>query len=65
VFSLFNVLDGTGDPATADDWPPFEVAPVDEDSDLAQMLHDAFFESYWTWRERRPDHGWTLDTWAP
>ena len=26
------------------------------------MSHDQFFESYWEWRERRPDPGWKLDT---
>jgi hypothetical protein len=26
------------------------------------MLHDDLLETYWTWREERPDPGWRLDT---
>ena len=61
VFSLFNVIDGTGDPLTSTDWLGFELVELDDDADVVPMLHDEFFETYWAWRERRPDPGWTLD----
>ena len=59
-FRFFNLLDGTGDPTYLDDgvWPPFELV----ESESGEVLHDHFFESYWAWRERRPDPGWRLDT---
>lgn len=59
-FRFLNLLDGTGDPLHLkdDDWPGFELVEAENGQ---QMLHDYFFESYWAWRERRPDPGWRLD----
>jgi hypothetical protein len=60
-FTFLNLLDGTADPMHLKDdhWPGFELV---ESEASEQMLHDHFFESYWLWRARRPDPGWTLDT---
>jgi hypothetical protein len=53
VFHLMCLADGVADA------PEFNGT---EDRDDSLMLHDAFFESYWAWRKRRPDPGWKLDT---
>ncbi len=63
VFRFFNLLDGTADPvAYGDFWPGFEIVERGEEQESGEMfLHDAFYESYWAWREKRTDPGWKLD----
>ena len=63
-FTFFNLLDGTGDPMHlhGDDWPGFELVEAENGG---QMLHEYFFETYWAWRDRRPDPGWRLDNLEP
>ena len=29
---------------------------------LLCLIHDVFYDTYWLWRDRRPDPGWALDT---
>ena len=63
LFRLFALLDGVGDPEEYDDlWSGLVLRKPGEDEEQSEMLHDQFFESYWEWRNRRPDPGWNLDT---
>jgi len=63
VFRLCCLIDGVADPDDAEGaWPTFHLAEADENAHEHLMLHDAFFDSYWLWRDRRPDPGWKLDT---
>lgn len=60
-FRFFAVVDAVGEPVSfSGPWLPltFEVAGDDSDE---SMLHDEFFDTYWDWRELRPDPGWRLD----
>jgi len=63
VFGFLNLLDGTADPvAYGDFWPGFEIEERGEEDESTEMfLHDAFYECYWAWREKRTDPGWKLD----
>lgn len=62
LFDLFCLLDGVADPeAYEGEWVGFELMKPSDDEEQAEMLHDAFFETYWGWRDRRPDRGWKLD----
>ena len=62
LFQLFALLDGVGDPGGYDDvWLGLVLSKPGEDEEGGEMLHDEFFDSYWWWRERRPDPGWKLD----
>lgn len=47
LFSFFNCIDGTGDPA-GDKWTGVTLVDLDieEDGDK-EFLHDAYFETYW------------------
>jgi hypothetical protein len=47
LFDMFNLIDGTGDPAGYDgDWGTFDIIPVDED---IPHYHDELFESWHDW----------------
>jgi hypothetical protein len=61
LFGLFAMLDGVADPEGIDDWPVWQLTPTDEDN---ENFHDEWLDRYWTWRERRPDPGWRLDTYG-
>jgi hypothetical protein len=62
LFKLFALIDGVADPEHWDgEWSPIELSDAAEDADQP-MLHDALFESYWAWVERRGDPGWRLDS---
>jgi hypothetical protein len=63
LFRLFSLLDGVGDPTDYEGlWLGLSLkTPSEQDQEPEIMLHDEFFESYWMWREKRPDPGWRLD----
>jgi hypothetical protein len=68
LFTLLSLIDGVADPSTIEGpWPSFHLAQTTDQEFEHLMLHDVFFDSYWLWRDRRPDPGWTLDTstWEP
>lgn len=57
LFSLFNIIDGTGHPKNDDrnEWKDLKL--VDEEWDEARKpvddwLHDKFFDTYWDWKEK-------------
>ncbi len=58
MFHLLSIADGIVDP------PDIEQVSADDETAAEIMLHDGFYESYWTWRRRRPDPGWRLDTYS-
>jgi hypothetical protein len=58
LFHLLSLADGVADPPIITDVPKDGHATAD------LMLHDGFNESYWDWRQRRPDPGWRLDTYT-
>jgi hypothetical protein len=60
LFALFTMLDGVADPAGIDEWPVWELTPSED----GEELHDRFYDTYWAWRELRPDPGWRLDTYS-
>jgi len=63
VFHLCALLDGVSDPKDAEgEWPAFHIAETSDHERGRIMLHDAFLDSYWLWRDARPDPGWKLDT---
>ncbi|HYF39826.1 MAG TPA: hypothetical protein VD930_09070 [Gemmatimonadales bacterium] len=64
LFRLFCLFDAVGAPEDYEDvWLGLSLnTPDDDDEEPDTMLHDEFFDSYWKWRERRPDPGWKLDT---
>jgi len=56
LFNLMSLFDGVVD-------LPEDLDVSTRDQSLEKLqLHDAFYESYWAWRRRRPDPGWRLDT---
>ncbi len=52
IFRLFCLIDGVGDPELVPcaDWLGLDLVEPTDDDDRA-MLHDAFFESYWRYKE--------------
>lgn len=63
VFDLFNYVDGTADPPGEDYWGTFHIGTMTKEEARAQVfLHDAFYETYWEWRNSRANKGWYLDT---
>ena len=61
-FSFLNIVDGTADPTIEyGDWQDVMLVDFDEENDMDSMLHDDFYETYWDWKEKRPNPGWTLD----
>lgn len=56
IFGLLCLADGVTDAIELDDAGEADILP-DELS-----LHDQFYESYWSWRARRPHADWRLDT---
>ena len=63
-FSFLNVIDGTTTPEVETGaWS--EVFLVDKPEDIEEdvtFLHDEFYGTYWDWKEKRGDKGWSLDT---
>ena len=61
-FTFFNVLDGTGDPDPGTgNWTEVKLVDFTEDMvEDGEMLHDHFFQTYWSWRKRRKAD-WKLD----
>jgi hypothetical protein len=65
LFTFLTLLDGVADPVSfPGPWLPFHIAEATDDEHEHLMLHDVLFDSYWLWRDRRPDPGWCLDTYA-
>lgn len=61
-FSFLNIVDGTADPTIEyGDWQDVMLVDFDEENEMDSMLHDDFYETYWDWKEKRPNPGWTLD----
>lgn len=62
-FDIFNIIDGTADPDPGTGkWT--EVMLIDKPEDLSEnleFLHEDFYETYWNWREKRPNTNWSLD----
>ncbi|ANE50447.1 hypothetical protein [Flavisolibacter tropicus] len=62
-FSFFNTLDGTTAPdIETEKWSG--VFLIDKPEDLEEdmpFLHDDFYGTYWEWKEKRGDKGWSLD----
>lgn len=62
LFELFNIIDGTTDPATeVGEWSEVMLVDFDEENEVDSMLHDEFFETYWDWKEKRNNTNWKLD----
>ncbi len=65
IFNMLNLFDGTGSPKNYyDEWTGIKL--IDEEAQeneeqFNDMLHDAFFETYWEWRKIRGDKKWKLD----
>jgi hypothetical protein len=55
LFALFNIIDGTADPDPGlGKWT--EVLLIDRPenfNDHYEFLHDAFYETYWDWKEKQ------------
>ncbi len=63
VFHFCSLLDGVADPESAEGaWPTFHITEASDDECEGVMLHDAFMDGYWLWRDARPDPGWKLDS---
>lgn len=63
LFTLLSLLDGVSDPQSFDGpWVPFHIALATDEEYEHHMLHDVLFDTYWLWRDRRPNPGWSLDT---
>lgn len=63
-FSFFNLIDGTTSPEVVTGrWSELLLVdkPEDFDDDLP-FLHDEFYNTYWDWKNKRGDKGWSLDT---
>jgi len=61
IFHFLNIIDATGDPDT-DEWHGVDLVESVESDDHYEFLHDAFTEAYWSWRKKRPQKKWKLDT---
>jgi hypothetical protein len=58
LLTCFGFIDGTADPPPYPHyWPPFRLVPADD----PEWLQDEFLDSYWEWKKRRRDPGWSLD----
>jgi hypothetical protein len=66
LIDLFRLIDGVMDPHDyAGAWPCFRLEPGAEDEqEEPPFFYYELPETYWAWRERRPDPGWRLDTWG-
>ena len=61
VFDLLNLIDGTNDPEHGD-WSGVRLVDRQEEMEEHwEFLHDAFFDTYWNWRETRQNTNWRLD----
>jgi hypothetical protein len=64
LFSFFSLIDGVADPdINEEDWTGVLLIdkPEDFDEDVP-FLHDELSATYWNWKDKRGDKGWTLDT---
>ncbi len=55
LFELFSKMDGVSDPETGNDldfWPGLELKEKKDESE-SEMIHDAFFERYWSYNESK------------
>ena len=57
LFDLFCLLDGV---APLDEGE-VELATPSPSAGYKEMLHDAFMDTYWSWRKVRPEKSWKLD----
>jgi hypothetical protein len=76
LFRLLSILDGIEDPPFAAPgeagryWLGAKIEPnrCDDEAEATAereslgLLHNQFYDSYWTWRDKRSDPGWKLDT---
>ena len=63
LFHLFALMDGVAEPEDwQGEWAPVDLSETPEDGPAKAMLHDEFFETYWSWVAKRPNVGWRLDT---
>jgi hypothetical protein len=66
IFNLLNSIDGTGDPRyNQNAWTGVKLVDAKEDKNaepFTDILHDAFYETYWEWRKLRGGKEWKLDT---
>jgi len=76
LFRLLSILDGVADPplGAPDEagrcWLGAQIEPNRWNGEAEAIakreslgfLHNQFYESYWTWRNKRSDPGWKLDT---
>jgi hypothetical protein len=61
-FSFFNVIDGTASPdVEVGSWSEVMLVDKAEDFPGDEFLHDEFYGTYWDWKERRGNKGWSLD----
>ena len=66
VFRILNVIDGTGDPESKyEQWSGVKL--IDDEANensgpVDDFLHDKFYETFWDWKEIRPNKSWKLDT---
>ena len=51
-FRVFCLIDGVGDPEQhpMDEWLGLRIRKAEVDDPQGEMLHDAFFESWWAWK---------------
>jgi hypothetical protein len=66
LYHLISILDGIGDPRGLNEvWLGARIEPnsdeADGSEDIEPLRYD-FYESYWAWRQCRPNPGWRLDT---
>jgi hypothetical protein len=57
LFDLFCLLDGV----SPLDEGEVELATPSPDAGDPALLHDEFLDTYWSWREVRPEKSWKLD----
>lgn len=51
-FRAFCLIDGVGDPEQypIGEWLGLRICKAEEDDPQEEMLHDAFFETWWAWK---------------
>ncbi len=55
VFHLLSLMDGVTDPDSSDldEWEGVSLSPKQEDDEDGEMMHEAFFDSYWDYEKTR------------
>ena len=62
LFRACTLLDGVANPHDfGGTWPVFSIREAGGDEGSVASLHDELFETYWRWREKRPEKSWRLD----